>query len=432
MSTQSEVLPPALSAKQIKSLITRRYLAHVGWNGTKVDGKERLITRPITMIGHAGIGKTEMPYQAAVDIAKTTGLKVQVRMTNLQFCELPDFMGLPYNDMSHGDHPHTKHGIPEILPQDGFGIWFLDEPNRAGRDIRSGLLTLLQARQVNGVPLGKNWMIVLAMNPAEADGQTYEVSTWDTALQDRIAPVTFEPSLEEFLEFITEKYSKNDPVVRWIRIRGRDVVNFKGDGRCTPRGLEFLIRAIRSEENGVMSKTFWETAAAEVGQGAANAFKKFLHESVFVKPDEIIDSYNEEVRDKIRAFEEEGRVDVINSLTDGLAERVLEKANALGDKWPTGANPNFSAFPEFTTWIKNLTKYLDEASADSGHSFMLATCDKFPDKDKFTAFCYHMKQQAPAFTAHYHKLKVGQEKAAAAQKEKAEKEAKPVEVKEDK
>jgi hypothetical protein len=414
---------PALSAETIKAMIVRRYLAFVGFDGAGFNN-ERIITRPLAMVGHAGIGKSELPFQAAAEIARLLGHPIQVRTTNLQFCELPDFMGLPYNDRTvTGEEQHqgemmTRHGIPKILPQDGFGIWFLDEPNRAGRDIRSGLLTLLQARQVNGVPIGKNWMVVLAMNPVEADGVSYEVSSWDRALNDRIAPVDFQATLKDFLAFITAKYGEKDPVVRWVRMRGQTVVNFKGEGRCTPRSLEFLIRAIRAT-GGVETPTFWEEAAAEIGMGAANAFRKFLMEIRTIKAEEIIDSYGPEVVEKIHLFEQEGRVDVLNALTDELATKITEKKNELGDLWPKQDSPEWEPvwenYPAFTTYMKNIVAYLDEASADLHHPFLLLVCDKFADKPKFVGLCRYLKATAPNFSNHYRKLKEMEAKNAAAQ-----------------
>lgn len=199
--------------------------------------------RPLYIEGHAGIGKTQIVRQCAEEFSiqykdALKGAKVEAKTLNLQFMERPDFMGLGYVD----ENKKTRFATPLILPTEGFGILFLDEANRVDKDIRSGMLTLLEDRDINGHKLGKGWIVVLAGNPSdtpESEGQ-YEVGEFDTALRDRVAVVELRPTVEGLLKYLQGKYPDNS-LVRFLGMN-KSFVSFNGKG-ISPRSFEYGIKA---------------------------------------------------------------------------------------------------------------------------------------------------------------------------------------------
>lgn len=399
-----------LPASQIIDAIVKRYLAYIGWDGVKVDGKKRLINRPLVLQGPKGVGKSELPAQAAKKIQEIlggaaskplAGQKVMTRSCNLQFLECPDLAGLPYVEKDADGVTITRHGRPDLLPRDGFGLWFLDEPNRAGRDIRSALLTLIQDRRVNDYPIGPNWMIVMAMNPPEAHGVSYEVGEWDAALQDRISPINFQGSVRELTTHLRSIYGDH-PVIRWIESSGFDaetnkVVDFKGHGRCSPRGLEFMIRAIETE-GGVDSPSWFQAASIEVGTENATVFSTYLRSIRTITGAEVVDGYNSEVEKKIQEFEADGRTDALVTLNGDIATLMVKR---FEDGMKVGS-------PEFVKMMKNVCAYLEAAPAEARTAWFLTGGDRFnvlTDKTVFVKVCEFIAQNAPKLMAFLSQVK---------------------------
>jgi hypothetical protein len=390
-----------LPISQMKGMIKRRFMARI---------KEGIKTRPVSVIGHKGVGKSDAVRQAAEELSKELGKPVECRTTNLQFCEPPDFLGLPFVTGDRGEEV-TRHARPELLPQDGYGIWFLDEANRCSRDNRSGLLTLIQDGEVNGHKLGKNWIIVLAMNPTEADGVAYEVQEFDAALTDRICPVEFKGDVKEFINYLTTKYGPENPVVRWVTSEP-DVVDFKGKLRTSPRGLEYLIKALQAE-GGIEASTSFETISAEIGPEAASVFRKFLAAQEVLTAEEIVEHYGPKVVEKVKWFESQGRNDVLNTVANGVTMLIVTKMKTLkkGSK-------------DFNKMITNVATYLMDAPADTRVSFFMACGENLTEGDAFgvvTKALWQSNADLCAFLKDLQKKRKEQADAAAAEAAKNQK-----------
>ena len=315
-------------------------------------------TRFLCLVGHKGVGKSEIVEQCAAELG------IECRIVNLQFCEAPDFLGLPYIDKDG----ITRHARPSLLPDSGKGLLFLDEVNRCNRDIRQALISLLQARQVNDFKLGKDWTVVMAMNPVEADGISYEVQEFDAALEDRITKIEFKGDVVEFTDYMIKKYTDMHPVVRWI-LSQPTIVDFKGKTRTVPRGLEYLIARIGVDNNGIASnnKINFNSVAMEVGEQAAVVFQKFLSSEETIRPDDIIDNWNDDLAKKLKVLESQSRTDIITDILYGVCNIVsrLEKADVTPKK------------------LENLMKFAEASSADVKITFFLALDDIIRKVKKF-------------------------------------------------
>lgn len=340
----------ALKPSEIKELIKQR------WTNRHIK------TRPLCIVGHKGIGKTDIVRQVSEELSKEFNLPVEGRTLNLQFCEPPDFLGLPIVTQDEQGKPLTVHARPQLLPTTGYGIWFFDEANRCHRDARAGMLTILQDRNVNGHAVGAGWISVLAMNPTEADGVAYEVQEFDAALEDRITRVNFRGDVNEFIQFMIARYGEKDPVVRWIMSQP-DIVDFKGKTRTSPRGLDYLVAAIQAS-GGYKAHNFFNVVAAEVGLEAANTFNKFLTSPESISADEVLDDFSKATVDKLKLLEEQGRNDVLNTLVEGICVNIVNRSKL---------NPKN---------LENLKQYLETINAESKQAFFLAFGEKAGYDDK--------------------------------------------------
>lgn len=367
----------ALHLSEVKEMIKQR------WRGRKIK------TRPICVVGHTGVGKSQSVKQCSEELTKEFGQEVKCQVTNLQFMEPPDFCGLPFID-SEGTESISKHARPEILPTSGHGIWFLDEANRCNREMRQALITLIEDREVNGRKLGEGWIFVLAMNPSEADGVSYEVQEFDAALENRITKVEFKPNNKELISYLTKKYSSTNDVIRWITNQP-DVIDYWGKKRTSPRGLEYLIRALEVDGGDQIN---FNTVAAEIGQEAAMTFKKFLSSPDYIKPEDIINRYNQPLADKIAKLEAAGRTDVLNSLVNGIVKSLEVITTEKVTK----------------KQLKNIAKYLEDADADSRQSFFLALGEAFPEADSYHRIIDPLIQESPEIVKFLQKMRDLKEK----------------------
>ncbi len=244
-----------LTIKTISNLLVIRFLQQMNDVTTQL--------RPLYIEGHAGIGKSQMMKDICLILSSKTGQEVNLQTLNLQFCERPDFMGLPYID----EMKTTKFARPNFLPLEGYGILFLDEANRVDTDIQSGMLTLLEDRNINGHKLGKNWMIVLAGNPSGVEnGVHYNVNSFDRALSDRVAKVPATGSLDDFKEYLHLKYPNH--ILLQVLDYIPDIISFNGE-ECSPRAFEYAIKATKSCL-GVEDPYFKQALNIELGDHTAS------------------------------------------------------------------------------------------------------------------------------------------------------------------
>jgi hypothetical protein len=153
--------------------------------------------------GHAGLGKTESVKQVAKELGYHFFALYLGTMS-----DLGDILGLA-EFVDNGDgSKSTSFAIPKWLkeavtyceqhPESG-AIIFLDEFNRARRDIMNGMFSLALDKTFHTLRLPKNCHIVAAGNPPTDEYFTTDVD--ETALMARFVHVKFEPSIQEWVEY---------------------------------------------------------------------------------------------------------------------------------------------------------------------------------------------------------------------------------------
>jgi hypothetical protein len=199
---------------------TMRHMNALG--AARRDGK---IIKPMLLQGTTGVGKS-MFVRA---FAKMLGAVVSV--VELAHCDPSDLAGLPY--MAGNKHrwthpwwwPENENDIPSKLatnldnikvPQfmrdlgaelhglkDVKYIIFLDEYTRAHKDTLNVAMNLVGYGELHGSRAPKNTWIIAACNPSE--DRQMDVSELDKANRDRLAEVTFCPTMEEWTQFVSEE-----------------------------------------------------------------------------------------------------------------------------------------------------------------------------------------------------------------------------------
>ncbi len=153
--------------------------------------------------GRAGIGKTSIVKQYAGD----KGWKFFALYLGTQ-SDIGDVLGLA-EFVDNGDgSKSTDFATPKWLndiieyctanPKSG-AIIFLDEFNRARRDIISGMFSLALDKTFHKIKLPKNCHVIAAGNPPTDEYYVTDVN--DTALMSRFVHVKLEPTFEEFLSY---------------------------------------------------------------------------------------------------------------------------------------------------------------------------------------------------------------------------------------
>lgn len=172
----------------------------------------------------------------------------------------------------------TVNAPPSWLPQPGTaGILFLDEANRAQKEVRQGSFQLVLDRVVGQIPLPSRWIIVSANNPPDTvgEGMGYRVSrTDDRAFLSRFCHLAVEPTSREWLAWA--RRAGVDPRVRaFLAMNG---ANYLGSTRPirmhaidpSPRSwamLSNLVSPVPAEVEGAPAYTLDDELVTAVASG---------------------------------------------------------------------------------------------------------------------------------------------------------------------
>lgn len=157
--------------------------------------------------GHAGIGKTQVVKQWAVD----KGYQFFSLYLGTQ-SDLGDILGLA-EFVDNGDgSKSTAFATPQWLQNlityckanpDSGAVIFLDEFNRGRKDVLAGMFSLALDKTFHTIKLPVNCHIVAAGNPPTEEYFTTDVN--ETALMARFVHIKLEPTVEEWVKYAKEK-----------------------------------------------------------------------------------------------------------------------------------------------------------------------------------------------------------------------------------
>lgn len=169
--------------------------------------------------GHAGIGKTSIMRQ----YAKRKGYHFFPFYLGAM-SDIGDILGLAdFVKDENGQTVATKFAPPEWLVKaikycndnpDSGAVIFLDEFNRARKDILNGMFSLALDKTFHTIKLPKNCHVVAAGNPPTDEYFTTDVN--ETALMARFVHVKLEPTFQEWLQY-SEKHEMDVTLVGFIK-----------------------------------------------------------------------------------------------------------------------------------------------------------------------------------------------------------------------
>jgi len=141
------------------------------------------------LMGPAGIGKTSVVKQWA----KENGYETKVLMLG-QISDAGDITGMPYIE-----NGIQKYARPSFFPVSGKYVIFLDEINRAQKDILQAVFQLILEKRIGDHVLPEGTVIMAASNPPTDDYTVLDFS--DRAWLSRFCLIKVEPDLDSFLDY---------------------------------------------------------------------------------------------------------------------------------------------------------------------------------------------------------------------------------------
>lgn len=205
-----------------------------------------LKSKPIMILGHKGIGKTQIIDQCARELSEELKVKVSVRKVDLTYFEAPEIRGLSeVRDDKNGNRKTYSAPPEDLFPTDDneYSIVLLDEVNRVDdKGVKASMLTLFDEYRVSNTILSKNCFIVCLGNPSSEDTEgndMYEnIQILDAAISDRLKMFHMTSSPAAVFGYLGPKY-KESKVLKAFTLHP-EMLGFDGT-KVSPRQLESAI-----------------------------------------------------------------------------------------------------------------------------------------------------------------------------------------------
>lgn len=244
---------------------------------------------PVSIIGKAGIGKTESIAALAANLG--IGFK-ELRLSHYQESDL---VGLPYIE-----NGVTKHAPSDILPPSddkGQGILLLDEVTSSKTSMRSAVYQLMDSsRKLGQYKLPEKWLIVACGNGPDDGGDFKGI---EAAFMSRGFCWRVEPNLETWKRWALKK-GVHPTVIAFLSFRPDRLHVMDPDARydmiACPRNWVKLSTQLYNMEkrtpNGIITddEDLEFSSAGCVGANCGPSFAAFYrHNKEVINPQDIID-----------------------------------------------------------------------------------------------------------------------------------------------
>lgn len=264
--------------------------------------------------GNQGVGKTQTIKQVCKE------LKLNFIHLHAATQDVGDLVGL----LHHTSEGRVKHARPEWMPDEGEGVIFLDELNRANPEVLQALFSLFTERTIHTHSIPEGYTFVAAGNYQSENFNVTDTS--DAAFNDRFLHVDFKPSVEEFLTFVEDQGAAN--VAGFIRENSANLeINSREDGlaHVLPSRRSYLNMVAKLDQEPVDEHRL-ELYSGAIGRTAAAAYVSYLN-----KPEKpisgllVLNNYSS-CRDQILKLSnnKEARLDMLNKTTEEIFIRLKE------------------------------------------------------------------------------------------------------------
>lgn len=373
---------------------------------------------PYLLVGHSGIGKTQITEQIAKDVFPKH--KFVTVMASQQ--DVGDFIGIPDIITGKNGERVTTWARPEWMPTEPCVI-FLDELNNARPDVESAMLQLVLEKRIHTHTLHPDSYICAAINPASSEYTT--ANTMSTALVKRFMVISFEPLASEFLEWAQVSKQVNPKLLAFLKHQP----NLTGAEKkldtliklepC-PRLLVMVSKIydiIEKEGNAEDRELIKDLLISSVGINFAGVFLSWLDtqdkpltfKDIVEDPEAALVKYNgfyTDMRNDLVGGTNENIVNGIKEIHEKLIGKINYKTSILEVDRKADQTQVANAVKELNSNVKsnmgvykkkldNLITFLKEVPADVlfqiSHSLITHKphLDKQPNEDEKT---YHQEQ----------------------------------------
>lgn len=272
-----------------------------------------------------GLGKSDIVRQVGCELSKETGKPCEVVDIRLSQREIGDILGMPraetkytgkkivwkdgkLTQVSVTAEDVTVYSLPHWFPRDpdSCGILFLDEINRASREVQQAAFEMVLDYRLNFQEIPKDWRVVTSVNDED---DVYSVLSLDPALLDRFHVIDFRPTVPEWTEW-AEKNGIHDAVTKFIsKIPGSlDTPEKIEPGKVYPsrRSWEKVSKAIKymiSRGHNPLDDLNYLTklVTGYVGSATAIAFIDFVRNDYKVlTPDDILNKMSPKMEKELK------------------------------------------------------------------------------------------------------------------------------------
>lgn len=273
---------------------------------------------------------------------KSTGVREFAQENGYEFVDLRlgsmdvgDLLGLP-DFTGTGKAKKTSFMPPDWFPinADSKGIIFLDEINRARRDVLQAVFQLVLDKKMHDKELPKQWYVVAAMNPDTEDYTVTDIS--DKALMDRFCHIKVTSSYLDFVDYGKSKQYDNR-ILRFISaqptmLRGSNKDFSLSSVQPSDRSWEMVSRLVQLDipDANILN----ELVSGLIGTEASTAYLAYVeNQEKPVTGKEIIKKYDK-FRDRIKSYAtlENYRSDLLNETANSTLEYLTEMKGVINDK----------------------------------------------------------------------------------------------------
>ncbi|MBI3861136.1 MAG: AAA family ATPase [Planctomycetia bacterium] len=282
--------------------------------------------RPVLLVGHHGIGKSEIIATAASEL----GIGFICR--DLSIMEPPDLLGMPQITVGR-----TTYAPPGFLPANGNGLLVFEELNRCQEFMRAPCLQLLTSRCLNDYRLPAGWLPVAAVNPVD---EGYEVQELDPALRARFVEVRVVPDVHEWVLW-ARAGDIHESVIRFVA--GNNAIF--DDAQSNPRAWKYVSDLVHCAESQQASQATLRVAITGlVGEKCAASFMKSLKTATTsMTVDDVLDRFAK-IRSRIRSFVQNNQLDPVRKLLHDMQVHLQPKSAFLTVRQSPKQAANLASF----------------------------------------------------------------------------------------
>lgn len=291
---------------------------------------------PTLVHGRHGIGKSQALFQVSQEMTydhPTLGSQnygfVDLRLGNM---EVGDLLGLAdFVCDEDGNKVATKFMRPSWLPTDpdSCGILFLDEINRARRDVLQAAFQLVLDKKIHEYELPKGWVVVGACNPNTDEYIVTDIG--DAAFLDRFCHIKLTPTVAEWIDHAHEVKFDSD-IIDFVRDQP-EMLAAKGEEfdlevKPSARSWEFINRLIVAK---APINILQELAIGIVGTTAAIAFMESRRSADKpFKAEQVLKEFPK-IAKKVKQYGDpkDNRIDILKATCDNLLRHADKRTKDL-------------------------------------------------------------------------------------------------------